>query len=672
MIMIQLFLTLVVGLGTADVTEITTDTTLDPAKTYGPLVVKASNVTIDGKGATIQGATEGNPKTFKGVGISARGVSNVTLRNVVVKGFETGLHVSDASGWTVEGCNFSGNFHDPEFGWGENGRRGGILLERVKGSTFRKNRANRNWDACTLVDSNANVIEENDFSFTSDTCLKLWHSSSNTVEKNNLSYGLRIKKGEVHARDSTGVLLESGSNANTFRDNDVTHGGDGIFIRVLNGWVSVANVFERNDCSYANNNGFEAWSPHNTYRGNTANHCSYGFWLGASDNTILEGNEASFNGELKGFHNSPHLPKDGHAGIVFMFGPSSHTLVRGNTCKNNNGAGIALIGEPPKFKAYHWVIEDNVLERNRWGIYARHADWIDMADNTFDRNQEAGFSRDATVTNVFESEAKTRDIDRWAPRLAVPKPAKVGEPMSFAVELRAPKAKDGEEEADDVDVLRTAKFRWDFGDGPKAGASTARHAFDRPGPHRVGLTTTLRGRSDPQGFVVYALDDLPEIGGNAGSWTWSDTASKVAFEDDAENGLIGGHSVRASVKPYGGGRVNLVCSPEGGVKVEGKSSLIFWVKTRNENVTGWQGPNPIVTLKGKGGELKLTAKVDRLQQPEMNESRGGWARFEVPLAGGDGWERAGEMPKVADGISIGFDSWGNDPLTIWIDGLAVR
>src|SRR5262249_46277038 len=155
---------------------------------------------------------------------------------------------------------------------------------------------------------------------------------------------------------------------------------------------STGNVFEKNDVSFANNNGFEAWSPRNTYRHNKANSCSYGFWLGASDQTIVEGNEASHNGDPKGFHNSPHLPGNGHAGIVFMFGPSSHTIVRGNTCVGNNGAGIALEGDQESrgktWKAFHWILEDNTLVDNRWGIFARFADWLDVAGNTFHGNRE--------------------------------------------------------------------------------------------------------------------------------------------------------------------------------------------------------------------------------------------------------------------------------------------
>ena len=367
--------------------EVTSNVVLDPARTYGSIVVKKSGVTIDGRGAWLVGATSGPTKQFRGTAITGEGVSRVTLKNINAKGWETGLRVRDAAGWTIEHCNFSDNFSDPDFGWGENGRRGGIVLEHVTESVLRKNTANRVWDACVLVDSNDNVVEENDFAHASNTCLKLWTACRNTIRGNNLSYGIRIKPGEVHARDSTSVLFESGSNDNRFLNNDCTHGGDGIFVRVLNGWCSMGNLFQGNDCSYANNNGFECWAPRNVFVNNKANHCSYGFWMGGSDETRLVGNEASYNGLSSGHHNSPHLPDRSHAGIVFMFGPSSHTLARDNVCEGNNGAGIALVGDlgskGKKWRAYHWVIERNVLSNNRWGVYAQYADWITIAGNVF-------------------------------------------------------------------------------------------------------------------------------------------------------------------------------------------------------------------------------------------------------------------------------------------------
>lgn len=637
---------------------IDSDTTLDPARVYGPIVIKASNVKIDGRGAKIVGAREGDPKTFRGVGIRAEGVSGVTLRNVVVRGFETGLRIVDGQGWKVADSDFSDNFHDPDFGWGEQGRRGGIVLERVRESQFLGNKANRVWDACVLVESSGNLFKDNDFSHTSNTGMKLWRSSKNGVLHNDLSYGLRIKPGEVHARDSAGLLIESGSDDNLFVGNDATHGGDGIFIRSLNGWTSRGNTFIENDASHAHNNGFEAWSPHNTYFKNKANHCSYGFWLGASDHTTLKDNEASFNGLADGHHNSPHLPDNGHAGIVFMFAPSSHTEAVGNRCEGNNGAGIALIGEPGKFLAYHWVIDANTLIGNRWGIYGRHADWINLAGNTFERNAKADVDFDATVTHVFRRKGTGRDDDLPTFRLRWPERVRVGETFSAAVEP-APMG---------------AIYRWDLGDGRIVEGPTLKHAYDKPGFRRVGLTVTMpsSGRSLPIGRDVSVVDDLPELAGGASAWTFVDPASKVTFQDD-EHALVGDRSVRAEAKPYGGGLTSLVRSFDPPLDLGDRSELIFWVGFRNENLNGWQGPNPVVTLTGEDGTKQvLTPKVDVLNRPGQTEARDGWTRIALPADGGPDWTADGKRPERVRSLSIGLDSWGGDPWIVWVDGLAVR
>ena len=212
--------------------EITKDTVLDPAKTYGPIVIKASNITIDGRGAWVIGARQGDPKDYKGMGIAANGVSGVTLKNLNVKGFDIGLKVEHGSKWLVEGCNFSDNFHWPDArGMGEIGHHGGIVFEYVDHSTIRKNKANRVWDACTFFHSDDNLVEENDFSHASNTCASLFTACRNRFLKNNLSYGIRIKPGEVHAHDSASVMVQAGSDDNYFADNDITHGGDGVFIR---------------------------------------------------------------------------------------------------------------------------------------------------------------------------------------------------------------------------------------------------------------------------------------------------------------------------------------------------------------------------------------------------------------------------------------------------------
>ena len=649
--------------------EISRDTVLDPAQTYGRIHITASHVTLDGRGAKIVGAAGGVPREFQGTAITAKGLTGVTLKNLRVQGWETGLKIEDGTQWLIENCDFSDNFHDPDFGWGENGRRGGIVLEQVRHSTLRNNKANRVWDGCVLVRSDDNRLADNDFSHTSNTCLKLWNSCRNQICRNVLSYGIRIKPGEVHARDSTSVLLESGSNDNRFLDNDCTHGGDGVFIRVLNGWVSADNVFERNDCSYANNNCVEAWAPRNSYLHNKANHGSYGFWLGASDQTVLIGNEASFNGDPQGPHNSPHLPGAGHAGIVFMFGPSSHTIVRGNTCQGNNGAGIALIGDidsqGKKWKAFHWIIEQNILQDNRWGVYVRFADWINAAANRYDGNREATLRNDGHVTNLLELPDNPAITQPPQAVLDGPPSAQVGQRVSWdAGRSRDPHG-------------RELHYRWDLGDGTIVVQPRVEHVFRQPGFYRVGVTVNNGLLSDLAWRDCYVVEPLAELGteGQAQAWTWSDPGSRVAFADDRTVRISGASSLSALVEPYSGGRISLLypAARKAGISLQDKTHLVFWVKAIDEHVPAWQDVNPLVTLyEAEDKSVVLRPAADFMSQRPNNEEREGWSYFAVPLAGGPDWKREGHALAVLNYLTIGFDSWGAPPLRIWLDGLAVK
>jgi parallel beta-helix repeat protein len=452
-------------------------------------------------------------------------------------------------------------------------------------------------------------------------------------------------------------------------ENDCTHGGDGIFVRVLNGWVSTGNVFEGNDCSYANNNCVESWSPGNTWTGNKASHGSYGFWMGGSDKTVLIDNEASYNGLPDGMHNSPHLPKSGHAGIVFMFGPSSHTIVRGNSCAGNNGAGIALIGDMEskgaKWRAQHWIIEQNALEANRWGIYMQYADWINLGANVFKASKEADVQDAGGVTNLVRSAGDPRITRPPKAVLEGPAAARMGQP----VVLDAARSSDP--------AGNRLRFRWDLGDGTTATEARVEHAFKQPGFYRIGLTVNDGLLSDLAWRDFYVVEDVKELGteGEAEQWGWIDPQSAVKFSDDREVKISGSTSVFAMVRPYSGGWVSLLYpkSRAAGLSLAGKKSLVFWLKTVNENVPAWQGPNPVVTLHESETKFaRLTAKTDLLAQPPYNEAREGWTYFVVPLAGDEQWKREGVELRTANYLTIGFDSWGAPPLRIWVDGLALK
>ncbi len=592
---------------------ITEDTTLEKnAVLNARIIVKASNVTIDGNGATLVGAgTAGNLKSFAtaGAGVRADGCTNVVLRNLKAKGFALGLDVSDGTAWTVEGCDFSDNYHNPAHGWGELPARGGIRLTRVSDSVLRKNKANNVWDGLHLRECHDNLISANDFSHCSNVCAKLWTSSRNRVLNNNLSYGLRIDraKGEVHARDSTCVLIESGSDDNYFYRNDITHGGDGVFLRALSPWVSRGNVFVENDTSYANNNCVESWCPGNTFIRNKANHGSYGFWLGGSDQTRLIGNEAAFNGLKAGFHNAPE-PGFGHGGIVIVGGASSHTVIEGNHCHHNNGGGIVFRGEGARkinpWRTHHWIVQSNRLHDNQWGIWGRWGDEIYLANNILENNPKGNLLEH--VSNL--SEVTSDPAVRRPPvvHVTAPERAIVGRPVAFdASASRDPAG-------------RPLSYRWDLG-GTIAKTATVQHTFAKPGFYRVGVTVdngVLAGLAYRDLVVADEVADEVGTEGQAARWGFelegNDGRGKMHFADDRENALVGRSALRFTPNPYPGLYATAIYP---GVRdanwdLRGKQRLAFWLKTRNPNIPGWQNAGPVITLFGKQGTVQYKPAKD--------------------------------------------------------------
>ncbi|HEX5010068.1 MAG TPA: right-handed parallel beta-helix repeat-containing protein [Planctomycetota bacterium] len=669
----------------APVVLLTADATLDPAVVYGGLVLAADGITVDGRGARVVGPVQlaaeaagapASPATFTGVGLRAAGVNGVTLRHLRLQGFETGLLVEDGRAWHIEDCDLSDNFHDPDFGWGEQGEKGGLVLRRVRDSSLLRTRANRCWNACSLLDCDGLQVQACDFSHASNTCLKLWTVTASTFTGNDLSWGLRIAPGEVHARDSCCVLVESGSDGNRFERNDATHGGDGFFIRVLNGWTSRRNVFSGNDASWANNNGFEAWSPENTYLDNVANHCSYGFWLGASDKTVLRGNEAGWNGDPAGFHNAPE--SFGHGGIVFVNGPSHHTLVDGNWLHDNAGGGLVLRGDEASdgraWRAWHWVIQRNRLESNRWGVWMRHARFLDIGPNEFRDNRDGDLFDAGDVDGLRHHDGPAGGAPPQLTLLAFGATPVAGRVVSpdGGLELEARCA--------GSDAARPPSIAWDFGDGTSAESPLVAHRY-APGFHRVGCTAsdgTLSSLAWLDVEVLDAPDGLLPGAGEPARWALAPCAGQAASFDDVEGCAPGEAAVRAHVEPYDGGLAELVwpAARDLTLPLAGRATLAFWIRGRDPNIPAWQGLNPVVTLHADDARwLRLTPTRDLLGDPPDIHFRDEWQRLEVPLAGGDGWTRAvgpGGAPDVARWISFGLDSWGAPPLDVWLCRLSLR
>ena len=683
------------------VLEITQSTVLDPAKTYGRIVIKASNITIDGRGAWVIGATQGAPKDYKDVGVSAKGVSKVTLTNLNVKGWQTALKVEDGSGWLIEGCNFSNNFHVPELQWGDYAQSGGIVLTRVTDSTLRKNKANQVWDACQLIESDRNLIEKNDFSNASNTCIRTFTACHNEIKHNNLSHGNRIKPPDVHAYDSAGVLMENGSDNNHFVDNDITYGGDGVFLRPLNGWVSRGNVFEHNDTSFANNNCIESQSPGNIFRHNKANYGSHGIWIGLSDESVIEDNEVSYNGDpVKTrrnagwpYPNATIEPRGGAGGIIII-GQSNHTVCRGNKCIGNNGAGVVLWGggQGPRTRLYHWILDNNEIRDNRIGVYLHLVNWIDMGGNVLD-NKEHNLLIGDSVTDIIEHVGD--------PKITAP-PRAMLEGPSWAV---AGKAAYFNAAKSTDPAGKPLFFRWFLDDGSKPEfQSSVTHAFKEPGFYRVGVTVT-NGRFSDLAFRNFrVVDDIPPLGvkgavGKAADWGfqevypqeglyWSqqsnyipvglapgvpDAKTQVEFSDDKECVLTGATSVRARITTAGNMTSLLYPRTKNlDVSLDGKNYLVFWSKWVNP----WGGALlPVIRLHESDQKFAILRPSDDQRHNPMVDERVDWRYRKIPLhpAPDDKlWRLDGQLPAKLNFITIEFSPYGPGPFRVWIDALGVK
>jgi hypothetical protein len=161
--------------------------------------------------------------------------------------------------------------------------------------------------------------------------------------------------------------------------------------------------------------------------------------------------------------------------------------------------------------------------------------------------------------------------------------------------------------------------------------------------------------------------------GSAEKWGFVDPQSQVTFHADRVQRIAGEVSIHALVQPYGGQRVSLEYprDHQANWSLAGKTHLVFWLKTRNENIPAWQDVNPLVTLFGRdGAKVEYRPRTDLLGQPAETEAREGWTFIRVPLASDVDWKRTGESVESLQWLSLGFDSWGAPPLEIWIDGLS--
>lgn len=342
------------------------------------IVILASDVTLDGRGYTISGtgptevddiddplesgtagvlvrphadsANEMIPKHGKkrGKKSSTDSRSNVTVRNLSVEGFDTGIAFDGVTGGSITETTVSGN-------------RYGISLLRSAENTLAGNDAFANFGhGIRLEDADGNRLEANTANDNSlpaeeDSSIFLLESDDNTLVANDVDgniTGIRLENSHENTlEDNTAsdnifdgiVLIES--QANTLRGN-TANGNTNLFGIIL--LESHENTLEDNTANGNAQGGLLlVFANENTLAGNTANANGLdgGIILAESDGNTLNDNTANDN--VSGVGNVIDEVENATELILapgFNLMDSSFNEGSANTAQGNEGGPIQIVG----------------------------------------------------------------------------------------------------------------------------------------------------------------------------------------------------------------------------------------------------------------------------------------------------------------------------------------
>jgi nitrous oxidase accessory protein NosD len=347
---------------------VTTDTTLEPGIYLLPkgISIGADNITLDCSEAMLIGANR------EGTGITCEGHTGVTIKGARIREYYQGIRCVDCENLTITGnqvtstagvpdnTSFLNIMAPPEESYG-----GGVFLWKVRSSKVEDNELTRQMAGILTYECEKLEVRRNNTDYNSGFGIHLWATCDSVFEDNYADYCCRWnKRAEAvgHAQTghmgsyAAGFLAVKGSNRNVFRRNFARLGGDGFFVTGCHD-----NLFEENDGSLSPNIAFECtFGSGNVFRNNRADRCNFGFWLGWSWNTTIEGTRMVHNRQ---------------AGIACDHG---HDFTVRNNEFHSNLHGILLWGMmfdptdhayPDHLTSFNWTIEDNSFIRNGNGTY---------------------------------------------------------------------------------------------------------------------------------------------------------------------------------------------------------------------------------------------------------------------------------------------------------------
>ncbi len=359
--------------------------------------IEGENIVVDFNGAVLIGSTNyDQPHTFEGLGIEVKNGKNITIKNLVVKGYKVGLIATGIDSLKILDTDFSYNYrqalkstwekedlsdwmsyhHNEEDQWLRYGMA--IYLRHCNYAIVKNLKVTGGQNGLMMTHCNNGLFYNNDISFNSGIGIGMYRSSHNKVMHNLLDWNIRgYSFGRYNRRqDSAGILLYEQCKENIIAFNSATHSGDGFFLWAGQSTIDSGeggcndNVVYDNDFSYASNNGIEVtFSGGNKFYKNKLYDCDYGLWGAYSYDTEIIGN--SF--------------KNNHYSIAIEHG--NNNLINNNQFVKDE-IGIKLFERQQQPREWYFANNRDVQSRD----YEINENIFSEMEHPFDLNKTKGLT----------------------------------------------------------------------------------------------------------------------------------------------------------------------------------------------------------------------------------------------------------------------------------------